>query len=206
MSIENTEFVQAPQDALDLKSLALPDGIPDRARVCIALRGFGLPISTIAKHMGGISENSVRYYLKKYDPANVAVQMSERRKLYLSAMFETVAMTALSDIKASDIGTMSVKDKINLAQICTRAIKEIGAKPPEPPELSEEDLVDRLKMPITETEFSKSEGAYIPNVGRRGAEASGPDGGGAGPEPERDGEQDAGPTDGAGEDSDGASN
>lgn len=197
---QDTEFIQAPQDALDLKSITLPDGIPERAKAVIVLRGFGLPISSIAKSMGGISESQVRYYLKKYDPTHISQQMSERRKMYLSSMFETVAIAAISTITAKDVETMTAKDKIQLAMTCARAIKEVGAKPIDPVPLSDGDLIGGLELGLG-GENASDKGEDFNNDRRRGSSSTGLDSTGPGDQSECNGESDACTTDGASTDS-----
>jgi len=203
---EDKHIVQAPEDALSLRTIELPEGVPMRAKVCITLRAMGLGVKTIAEQIG-LSPATVTSYVKKYDPTRLVAQASERRKLYLSSMFETVALEALSGIKSADIQSMNVKDRLALATTCTRAIKEIGAKRPDEEPLTEEDLVSGLKGGIINVDAReiKHEGSHVVHFGSRDSGATEGHGGSAGSFGERDGEQDAGPTDGADQDSNGPS-
>lgn len=205
---EQPQIVQAPEDALDLQNLTLPEGMPERARICITLKALGLSVKTIAEHLGNVSEQTVRAYLRKYDPTQIAAQVSERRKLYLSAMFEQIALETLSKVKAKDLQDLGVKQRIELSMMCVRAMKEIGAKRPEDPPLNEEELVSGLARGTmqVDTGLPKNESTNLLHAGPRDSGATTGDSGSAGSVGVGDGQPDDGPTDGTSEDSDGPGN
>ena len=178
-----TDVIIAPPDAFQGDDMRLPKKIPPKASVAIALRGFGLSNRTIARALG-ISEAAIRWYLKKYDPSGIAKSLDNRRKIYLSAMFETIALEALSAINAKDIAGMSIKDRLYVAQLCVKAIKDINAQPVEQDEGDETSLIEALR----------NESQNIINGGRGSVKELGCDSGGTEIEPILDGE----PTDGNG--------
>lgn len=184
METIDPKTVQVPGDVITAMDFQIPDNIPERARIAIVLKAFGLSNTTIADHLG-ITEAGIRYYLKKYDPEERYLTMSNKRRLYLSAMFETVAIECMSGIKAKDIQLMTPKDRINMAIMCSRAIRDIGAKPPEEKKMDEQAILEEFKR-----EAEKGAGGI--DGSRGGLDESLGDGEGAGLEDGGDGEQDVG--------------
>lgn len=142
------ESVLAPPDAIDDGDVIFPKGIPEKARMVMVLKAYGLSSGTIGRHLG-MTDAAVRWYLRKYDPVGRVRRLSEKRKLYLSGIFETLAIEALSNIKPDDIQKLSVRQRVELAVMCAKAIKEVGAKPVEEDPKEDTELLEALKRENT---------------------------------------------------------
>lgn len=139
------ELLHIPRDVMEALSAGvhIADDAPKTAKAVVVLRSNGMSLRDIASQLK-VSLSTVSYYLKKYDPKSAALEASDNRKLFLSAMFETIGMKALSQIKPEEIDKMSVKEKLYVASRCVEAVRMLGVTKKFQPQSTPDELFKKL--------------------------------------------------------------
>lgn len=114
-------------ETIEMRVFDLPD-VPEEARAAISLRAYGLETKAISQKLG-ITENTVRNYIRKYKLEDAGEDGAKLRKMLLAGMFETIAMECLSRITKKDINKMDGGNKFSTAMQSVRIMKELRTKP-----------------------------------------------------------------------------
>lgn len=139
------DVLTVPTEALRaLYRLNIPTDVPEKVKVVMILKSAGLDNVAIGKQLG-MTEGTVRYHLKKYDPDDAIGQAGDARKVFIASMFEKVAMEVLATISREDFAKLSLSQKIKLARDCAAGAAHIRVKIPETPDRDRDQrLLDGL--------------------------------------------------------------
>ena len=116
---------------------------PPKAQVCIALKAFGWGPTKTAKLLGCTKEN-VDYYVKKYDPGNLAGGADVIRKLVINNVCGVLMLDALTSFKPGELKDIGPMDRLRAVKMLADIASKMEAAPIKQPNRAN-DIVAGLK-------------------------------------------------------------